>query len=277
MSTPDDKKIYTAGYSPTAIQSRARRNAAENAGFFLPHLRAGMHVLDCGCGPGNITIGLAAVVAPGEVVGIDIEPSQIDLARTQAAQRGCTNIRFDVGNVLQLPYPEATFDSVFGHTILMQFQDPLPVLAEVCRVVKPGGVVGFREPACHGNLYAPPEGAYKQYFALFMRMLQHNGSNPLVGHRLSALLSHAGLERVTMSASYEGRGSPEEKQERYDRMARRCHEDGWMEQAIALGWISRDARDRLSAALRVEGADPEAFSAFACCEGVGWKAGHTMV
>ena len=275
MSTPDDKQIYTAGYSPTAIQSRARRTAAEHAGFFLPHLRAGMHVLDCGCGPGSITIGLAEVVTPGGVVGIDIEPSQIDLARTQAVQRGCTNVRFDVGNVLHLPYPEATFDAVFGHTILMQFQDPLPVVAEVCRVVKPGGVVGFREPACDGNLYEPPEGAFKQYFALFMRMLQYNGSNPLVGHRLGALLSRAGVERVTMSASYEGRGTPEEKQERYDRMARRCQEDRWMEQAIALGWISRDARDRLSAALHGEGADPEAFSAFACCEVVGWKAGHT--
>ena len=181
MSTPNDEQIYTAGYSPAAIQSRARRNAAENAGFFLPHLRAGMHVLDCGCGPGSITIGLAAVVTPGEVVGLDIEPLQLDLARTQAVQRGCTNVRFEVGNVLHLPYPEATFDAVFGHTILMQFQDPLPVVAEVCRVVKPGGVVGFREPACGGNLYEPPEGAYQQYFALFMRVLQYNGSNPPFG------------------------------------------------------------------------------------------------
>jgi len=49
-----------------------------------------------------------------------------------------------------------------------------------------------------------------------------------------------------------------------------------MEQAIALGWISRDGRERLSAALRAEGADPEAFSAVASCEVVGWKAGPTL-
>jgi ubiquinone/menaquinone biosynthesis C-methylase UbiE len=163
MSLPGDRNIYTFGYSPTATQMMAGRNAEGHAGFLLPHVRAGMHVLDCGCGPGSITLGLAEVVAPGEVVGVDIEPSQIALARAQAAPRGCTNVRFDVGNVLHLPYPEATFDAVFGHTIVRQFQDPLPMLTEVYRVVKPGGVVGFREPALEGNLYEPPEGARHQY------------------------------------------------------------------------------------------------------------------
>jgi SAM-dependent methyltransferase len=272
MCTHDNTPIYTAGYGPSAIASLARRTAAEHAGFLLPHLRAGMRVLDCGCGPGTITLGLAAVVAPGEVVGIDIAPAPIARARAEAAHQGCPNIRFEVGTVVSLPYPEATFDAVFGHTILMQCADPRPVLAEVYRVLKPGGVVGFREPAGQGNLYAPPAGAFHQYFTLFMRMLQHNGSNPLVGHQLGTLLCHAGFERVTLSASYEGKGSPAEKQAHYDRLARRCYEDAWMAQAIALGWISHDTRDRLSTALRVEGVDPAAFSAFACCEGVGWKA-----
>jgi ubiquinone/menaquinone biosynthesis C-methylase UbiE len=271
MGTADDKKIYTFGYSATATQMLTGRSAERNAGFFLPHLRAGMHVLDCGCGPGSITLGLAEAVAPGEVVGIDIESSQIDLARTQAAQQGCSNVRFVVGDVLHLPYPEAMFDAMFGHTILMQFHDPLPMLAEVYRVVKPGGVVGFREAAYDGNLYEPPERARHQFFTLFIRTLQHNGSNPLVGRQLGALLDRAGFDRITMSASYTSMGTPEAKQASYERMARLCIESAWMEQAIALGWISPDARDRLSTALRVEGADPGAFFATAYCEVVGWK------
>jgi hypothetical protein len=59
-------------------------------------------------------------------------------------------------------------------------------------------------------------------------------------------------------------------------MARLCEEVAWMDQAIALGWLSRDARDNLRAALRAESADPEAFFAVARCEVVGWKAGHPM-
>jgi ubiquinone/menaquinone biosynthesis C-methylase UbiE len=51
-----------------------RRTAAREGAFFLPHLRPGMRVLDCGCGPGSITVGLAAAVAPGQAVGIDLEP-----------------------------------------------------------------------------------------------------------------------------------------------------------------------------------------------------------
>src|SRR5262249_27414920 len=150
MSTPDDKTSATVIYSASTIQMMARRNAAGNAGFLLPSLRTNMHVLDCGCGPGSITVGLAEVVAPGEAVGVDITPSYIALARDHAAQRGIPNVRFAVGDVGQLPFPDATFDAVFGHTILMQFPDPLPVLTEVYRVVKSGGVVGFREPAFDG-------------------------------------------------------------------------------------------------------------------------------
>ena len=84
MSLPGDQNLYTLGYSPTATQMMAGCAAASHAGFLLPYLRAGMQVLDCGCGPGSITLGLAEVVAPGTVVGIDLEPAQIALARTQA-------------------------------------------------------------------------------------------------------------------------------------------------------------------------------------------------
>jgi SAM-dependent methyltransferase len=164
-----------------------------------------------------------------------------------------------------------SFDAVFGHTILIQFQDPLSILTEVYRVVKPGGVVGFRENAHEGNLYEPPEGARHQYLALLIRMVQHNGGDPFVGWRLGASLGRAGFGRVTMSASYNSAGTPEEKQVAYDREARLFDEATWMDQAMALGWISRDARNRLSAALRAEGADPAAFSAAAFCEVVDWK------
>jgi hypothetical protein len=51
----------------------ATLTAGEEAAFFLPNLRSGMHLLDVGCGPGSITVGLAEVVAQGTLVGIDLE------------------------------------------------------------------------------------------------------------------------------------------------------------------------------------------------------------
>ena len=55
--------------------------------------RSGMTLLDCGCGPGTLTLGLAAAVAPGQVVGIDLEPGMIARAIATAAERQVANVR----------------------------------------------------------------------------------------------------------------------------------------------------------------------------------------
>lgn len=233
-----------------------------------------MRVLDCGCGPGSITVGLAQAVAPGEAVGVDVEPSQIALARTHAAERGMANVRFETGNVYALPFPDATFDAAFGHTIVMQFRDPVKALAEVYRVVKPGGVVGFREPDFDGNLCEPPEAAWQQFWELFARVLQHNGGNARVGKRLGGLLRLAGFSRIALSPAYFMIvGTPEQRRVMSELTARFCEEVTFIEQARELGWADQGARGRLSAALRAEGARPDGFFAVALCEVVGWKEG----
>ena len=48
------------------------RRSGQVATFLAPHLRAGMRLLDCGCGPGSITVDLAQAVAPGDAIGIDL-------------------------------------------------------------------------------------------------------------------------------------------------------------------------------------------------------------
>ena len=57
----------------------------------------GMSLLDCGCGPGTITIGLAQIVAFGRLVGIDIEPSLVERAGALGRQNGVSNVHFQVG------------------------------------------------------------------------------------------------------------------------------------------------------------------------------------
>jgi ubiquinone/menaquinone biosynthesis C-methylase UbiE len=54
-------------------QVLAGRTAEVHGSFFLTYLQTGMDVLDCGCGPGSITVGLAEAVKPGTVTGIDLE------------------------------------------------------------------------------------------------------------------------------------------------------------------------------------------------------------
>ena len=78
---------YMMGYSGEFQQLLRRRNAETNAAHLLPHLKPGLRLLDFGCGPGSITVGLANAVNPGEVHGIDKEESQINVARNRRQGR----------------------------------------------------------------------------------------------------------------------------------------------------------------------------------------------
>src|SRR5207302_57957 len=103
------REAYTQRDNPAFDAAMTARTAAREAAFFLPHLRSGMRLLDIGCGPGSITLGLAEVVAPGEVVGIDLRPEAVEQSRAAAAQRGIANVRFEVGSAYDLPFPDGSF------------------------------------------------------------------------------------------------------------------------------------------------------------------------
>ena len=81
------RETYTPGYSDATLRLMLERTAAKHAAFFTPFLQRGMRLLDCGCGPGTITIDLAKLVSPGQVFGIDLEPGQVRCAQDRARQK----------------------------------------------------------------------------------------------------------------------------------------------------------------------------------------------
>jgi ubiquinone/menaquinone biosynthesis C-methylase UbiE len=87
-------EIYTPGYTRTVLDIYSRRTLESHGAFFIPYLRPGMAVLDCGCGQGSITLGIAEKVSDGTVVGVDISESQVELGRQSAAERGIIKVRF---------------------------------------------------------------------------------------------------------------------------------------------------------------------------------------
>ena len=93
------ESTYTMGYSDDFQQLLDRRSVHTHAAYLLPHLKPGMRILDFGCGPGTISMGLAEAVNPGELHGIDMEATQIDLARAAARAGGHANATFRVGDV----------------------------------------------------------------------------------------------------------------------------------------------------------------------------------
>ncbi len=104
--------MYIMGYSEAFLRILSARPAADACAFLTPHLKPGLSVLDAGCGPGTLSAGLGEIVAPGELRGIDVEPSQVELAARLAAERGASNAEFGVADVGDLPFGDGRFDVV---------------------------------------------------------------------------------------------------------------------------------------------------------------------
>jgi len=263
------RKAGEEEYSGRAIQGQgaasiiAWRRAATQAAFFTPYLSPGMRLLDCGCGPGSITCDLARIVAPGEVVGIDNAPEQVEGAVAYAAQQGVSNVRYQAASVYDLPFPDASFDAVFAHTLFDHLAEPLKALAEMRRVLRPGGVMGVRSPDFDGHIIAPPDSALATVLRMQKQLYIRNGEAPCVGKHLRGLLHQAGCVRVIATASYDCYGTPESLQY----LAKNADMIG--AHSVRYG-ISPEEAARLVAELKAWTEDPAAFFADNRCEAVGW-------
>jgi SAM-dependent methyltransferase len=102
-------------------------------------------VLDVACGPGLLVCAFARVVR--HATGIDITPAMLDRARALQQERGLTNVTWRQGNVLPLPWPDATFTIVSARFAFHHFLDPRTVLGEMRRVCAPGGKVVVADSA----------------------------------------------------------------------------------------------------------------------------------
>jgi SAM-dependent methyltransferase len=196
-------ETYTPGHSQGATDFMAWRSLASHGEFFLAHLTPGVSVLDCGCGPGTITLGIADRAAPGWVTGIDFALSQVERASASAARAQVRNISFQVADCYCLPFGDDTFDRVFSHALLEHLSDPVRALRELHRVLKPGGVIGVCSPDWGGFLLAPPSPGVSEAVETYKALQCRNGGDIEVGRKLGAHLASAGFRAVHLSARYE--------------------------------------------------------------------------
>ena len=269
---PKQREAYIHDYDG-ALTERiiAGRTADTHGAFFLPYLRAGMTLLDCGCGPGSITLGLAQAVSPGNVTGVDLAESQVAAARDSAAKHGLSNAEFARCDVYQLPYRDHMFDAVFSHAMLEHLHDPLAVLWEMRRVLKPGGVVGIRSIDLGGTLISPADATLTKAHDLWAKHRRHCGGDPFMGRGLRALLREAGFANTIGTASSETWGTLQLVQSIMPVLLDEFAGPKITETAIQMGWADQRQMDKAARALEAWGHHADAFMSIVWCEAVGWK------
>ena len=125
----------TAGWDATL-----RLRSWERAHLGLAH---GERLLDVGCGLGEAALGLAQDLGDGgEVVGVDASERMLRVARSNAGAARC-RVRFTVGDACSLEEPDNTFDAARSERTLQWLADPAAAVAEMVRVVRPGGRVSL--------------------------------------------------------------------------------------------------------------------------------------
>ena len=156
---------------------------------------AGMHVLDIGCGMGDVSFLVSELIGPGgSVVGIDLDGAALRLADERRAARGIANVVFREGDARSLA-PERPFDAAVGRFVLMYMSDPTVALRLIAERVRPGGIVAFHEwvagisPASAMNL--PILASFQN---LISKTFECSGARLDIGAELYRRMCEVGLE-----------------------------------------------------------------------------------
>lgn len=267
MST---KERYSGGYSSLIIEQFKGRALARQGAFLLPYLKSGITVLDCGCGPGSMTLDIAERVDPGWVFALDNSPIQIAQASLLQRQRTVPNASFVMGSAYELPYLDNQFDVVFAHAVLYHLRSPGQVLDEFRRVLKPGGIVALRD-ACHvGDIMTPATPGLSAAWDTIGKVFLDQGGDVDFGARHKQLLLAHGFSEITIGCSYDMFVSDAEK----DGIRRYWQAFLGVDHRQLIRdreWVTEAELESQCAALTEWCANPASFFARARCEAVAVK------
>ncbi len=269
--TPSGTSTYAMGYSEEFTQILHRRNAETHAAHLLPHLKPGSRVLDLGCGPGTISVGLAKAIEPGELHGIDMEESQVMIARASATAGGHENATFHVGDVTALPFEGNSFDAAHCHAVLMHVPDTEGTLSEVMRVLEPGGIIASREMVTESSFIGPEDAVDTTSWGVFGSLISARGGHPNMGSNLKNAFVEAGFVNVQASASYDIFDSPEDVAFFHAFVNQWFLSDEVMGPAVQFGLATKEQFDQWRSDLDTWDGHPGAIAAIAFGEAIGFK------
>ena len=259
--SPQREERYTHGHHESVLKSHSWRTVENSVAYLIPSLAPGGDLLDVGCGPGTITVDFARRVAPGRVVGLDASAEVIDKARALAAAEGVLNVEFVVGDAYSTGLADDSFDVVHAHQILHHLADPVEVLREMRRVVKPGGVVAVREVDYAGTVIHPLTPGLLKWAALYQRVHRSNGGEPDAGRRLKAWARQAGFAEVESTASVWCFASDDDREWWGSMWQVRVLKSAFAGDAVSKGFATQTELHEVSDAWRQWADDPDGWLA----------------
>jgi ubiquinone/menaquinone biosynthesis C-methylase UbiE len=189
---------YVLGRSETESQRLIKqalflRPSTERV-FRKAGIAEGMHVLDLGCGAGDVSFLAAELVGPtGSVFGIDVDPGVLAVARERAAASGWTRVRFEDGAIDSFSTTQP-FDAVVGRFVLMYQADPVATLRRVSNLVRTGGLIVVQEPDFRvGITTSPTVDLWQQVQHWIAETFRRGGVHYDIGGRLYHVFRRAGL------------------------------------------------------------------------------------
>ena len=203
MSDPERYALGRSSAETQRLRVQAEIYAPHTAHLLaLAGIAPGMRVLDVGCGAGDVSIQLARLVGPeGAVLGVDVDPVVLEVARARVAEAGLTNVSFTEARLPDVPLDEPV-DAMIGRLILIHLKEPAATIRALAKLVRSGGIVSFQDFNTSRSRAVPTGPICAKVVTLIIEALRVAGANPDTGEQVCSIMRDAGLS--VLGAAAEG-------------------------------------------------------------------------
>lgn len=174
-------------------------------------LKPGMRVLDVGSGAGDVALLAGELVGPeGSVLGTDVNPAVLAVARERAQAAGFSWVAFAEGDCVELS-KHGEYDAIIGRLVLIYQPDPAAALRTLSESLRPGGILAFQELnfAIESIVSHPPTPLWTQFWTWFTEAFRRAGIDTYAGYNLFRHFQNAGLPIPQMELAAGTGGGPD--------------------------------------------------------------------
>jgi len=206
--TASDASSYRIGEGPFDDVSSELERLRVQAALVWPDelrtlvrhgLREDATLLEVGCGPGFVTSRLLDHLRRGSVTGVDLDPTM--LAHARELLGGSERVRFVEASASETGLPNASFDAVLARFLLQHLPNVDVVLAELRRVLRPGGrMIAVDSDQAFDTLFDPEPRFYRALMDAVEEAQRARGGDRNIGRRLPRLLADAGFSDIAVDA-----------------------------------------------------------------------------